>query len=70
MNNINVLVINLKNRKQRRKNVLKELKKVFNIKQIKVFEAVNKEKAKEIVEEISKKLLANMVIEDYSISIK
>ena len=47
MNNINVLVINLKNRKKRRKNVLNELKKVFNIKQIKVFEAVNKERAKE-----------------------
>ena len=48
--------------------------KILNIRQGKYFEIElnesNKEKAKEIVEEISKKLLANMVIEDYSISIK
>ena len=30
----------------------------------------NKEKAKEIVEEISKRLLTNIVIEDYTISLE
>ena len=49
-------------------------KNVTNVRQGKYFEIElnesNKEKAKEIVEEISKKLLANMVIEDYSINIK
>ena len=30
----------------------------------------NKDKAKEIVEEISKKLLTNIVIEDYTVSFK
>ena len=47
MNNINVLVINLKNRKDRKKAILKQLKKVFEVKQIKIFEAVNVDKAKE-----------------------
>ena len=47
---------------------------VVDVRQGKYFEIEinenNKEKAKEIVEEISKKLLTNVVTEDYSISLK
>ena len=45
---------------------------IINIRQGKYFEIelneTNKEKATKLVEEISKKLLANMVIEDYTIN--
>ena len=47
---------------------------VVNVRQGKYFEIelneTDKEKAKQIAEEISKKLLANIVIEDYKISLK
>ena len=47
-------------------------KNVINVRQGKYFEIelseTDKEKAKKIVEEISKKLLTNIVIEDYTIS--
>ena len=36
----------------------------------KVLENIDKEKAKKIVEEICKKLLSNIVIEDYTINYK
>ena len=46
---------------------------IINVRQGKYFEIElkesNKEKAKEIVEEISKRLLTNIVIEDYTISL-
>jgi len=46
---------------------------IINIRQGKYFEIElnesDKEKAKKIVEEISKKLLTNMVIEDYTINL-
>ena len=49
-------------------------KNVVNVRQGKYFEIelneTDKEKAKQIAEEISKKLLANIVIEDYKISLK
>jgi phosphoribosylformylglycinamidine synthase subunit PurS len=49
-------------------------KSIVNVRQGKYFEIelneTDKEKAKLIVEEISKKLLTNMIIEDYKISIK
>ena len=49
-------------------------KKILNIRQGKYFEIEvdenNKEKCKEIAEEICKKLLSNVVIEDYTINIK
>ena len=47
---------------------------VVDVRQGKYFEIdlkeTDKKKAKEIVEEISKKLLANMVIENYTIDLK
>ena len=47
---------------------------IINVRQGKYFdieiEETNKEKAKEIVEEICKKLLTNVVIEDYTINLK
>ena len=47
---------------------------VVNVRQGKYFEIelneMNKEKAKEKVEEICKKLLTNIIIEDYTISCK
>ena len=47
---------------------------VLNIRQGKYFEIelneTDKEKAKKIVEEICKKLLTNIVIEDYTINLK
>ena len=47
---------------------------IINVRQGKYFEIElnepNKYKAKEIVEEISKKLLTNIVIEDYTVSFK
>ena len=47
---------------------------VVNVRQGKYFEIelneTDKEKAKQIAEEISKKLLANIVIGDYKISLK
>ena len=47
---------------------------IINIRQGKYFEIEinesHKEKAKEIVEEICKKLLTNVVIEDYTINLK
>ena len=47
---------------------------VFNVRQGKYFEIelneTDKEKAKKIVEEISKKLLTNIVIEDYIINLE
>ncbi len=47
---------------------------IVNVRQGKYFEIElnepNKDKAKEIVEEISKKLLTNIVIEDYTVSFK
>tara|TARA_B100001123_G_scaffold102525_1_gene118712 strand:- start:2771 stop:3010 length:240 start_codon:yes stop_codon:yes gene_type:complete len=47
---------------------------IINIRQGKYFEIelneTDKEKAKKIVEEISSKLLANMVIEDYKINLE
>ena len=49
-------------------------KNVINVRQGKYFEIelneINKDKAKKIVEEISKKLLANIVIEDYTINLE
>ena len=49
-------------------------KNVINVRQGKYFEIElnesNKEKAKKIVEEISSKLLANIVIEDYKINLE
>ena len=48
-------------------------KNVINVRQGKYFEIElnesNKEKAKKIVEEISSKLLSNIVIEDYKINL-
>ena len=48
-------------------------KNIVNIRQGKYFEIelteTDKEKAKKIIEEICKKLLANTVIEDYSINL-
>ena len=48
-------------------------KSVVNVRQGKYFEIelneTDKEKAKKIVEEFSKKLLTNIVIEDYTINI-
>ena len=47
---------------------------IVNVRQGKYFEIelneTDKEKAKQIAEEISKKLLTNIVIEDYKISLK
>ena len=47
-------------------------KNVINVRQGKYFEIelneTDKEKAKKIVEELSKKLLTNVVIEDYTIN--
>ena len=47
---------------------------VINVRQGKYFEIelneIDKEKAKKIVEEISSKLLANVVIEDYKINLE
>ena len=47
---------------------------VVNVRQGKYFEielnVTDKEKAKQIAEEISKKLLTNIVIEDYKISLE
>ena len=47
---------------------------IINVRQGKYFdieiEETNKEKAKKIAEEICKKLLANVVIEDYTIDLK
>ena len=49
-------------------------KNIINVSQGKYFdieiEETDKEKAKKIVEEICKKLLTNIVIEDYSINLK
>ena len=49
-------------------------KNVINVRQGKYFEIElnesNKEKAKKVVEEISKKLLTNIVIEDYTINLE
>jgi len=49
-------------------------KSIISVRQGKYFEIelneTDKEKAKIIVEEINKKLLTNMIIEDYKISIK
>ena len=49
-------------------------KNVINVRQGKYFEIeldeTNKEKAKKIVEEISQKLLTNIVIEDYTINLE
>ena len=49
-------------------------KNIINVRQGKYFdieiEETDKEKAKKIVEEICKKLLANVVIEDYTIDLK
>ena len=49
-------------------------KNIVNVRQGKYFEIElnenDKEKAKKIVEEISKKLLTNTVIEDYTINMK
>ena len=49
-------------------------KNVINVRQGKYFEIElnesNKEKAKKIVDEISKKLLTNTVIEDYTINLE
>ena len=49
-------------------------KNVINVRQGKYFEIelneTDKEKAKKIVEEISKKLLTNIVIEDYIINLE
>ena len=49
-------------------------KSVINVRQGKYFEIElnesNKEKAKKIVEEISKKLLTNIIIEDYTINLE
>ena len=49
-------------------------KNVINVRQGKYFEIelneADKEKAKKIVEEISKKLLTNIIIEDYTINLE
>ena len=49
-------------------------KNVINVRQGKYFEIelneIDKEKAKKIVEEISSKLLTNIVIEDYKINLE
>ena len=49
-------------------------KNIIDVRQGKYFEIeleeTDKEKAKEIVEEISRKLLTNTVIEDYTINLK
>ena len=49
-------------------------KNIINVRQGKYFEIelseTDKEKAKKIVEEISKKLLTNIVIEDYTINLE
>ena len=49
-------------------------KNVINVRQGKYFEIEldepDKEKAKKMVEEISKKLLTNMIIEDYTINLE
>ena len=49
-------------------------KSVVNVRQRKYFEIeldeTDKEKAKKMVEEISKKLLTNMIIEDYTINLE
>ncbi len=49
-------------------------KNIINVRQGKYFDIeideTDKEKAKEIVEEICKKLLTNVVIEDYTINLK
>ena len=49
-------------------------KNVINVRQGKYFEIelneIDKEKAKKIVKEISSKLLANIVIEDYKINLE
>ena len=49
-------------------------KRVINVRQGKYFEIelneTDKEKAKKIVEEFSKKLLTNIVIEDYTINLE
>jgi phosphoribosylformylglycinamidine synthase len=49
-------------------------KNIINVRQGKYFQIelneTNKEKAKKIVEEISKKLLTNIVIEDYTINLE
>ena len=49
-------------------------KSIINVRQGKYFEIelneIDKEKAKKIVEEISSKLLANVVIEDYKINLE
>ena len=49
-------------------------KNIINVRQGKYFdielEETDKEKAKKIVEEISKKLLTNIVIEDYTINLE
>ena len=49
-------------------------KNIINVRQGKYFEIelneIDKEKAKKIVEEISSKLLSNIVIEDYKIDLE
>jgi len=49
-------------------------KNIINVRQGKYFDIeideANKEKAKKIVEEVCKKLLTNIVIEDYTINLK
>ena len=49
-------------------------KNVINVRQGKYFEIelneLDKEKAKKVVEEISKRLLTNIVIEDYTVNFK
>ena len=49
-------------------------KNIISVRQGKFFEIElnekNKEKAKKIIEEISKKLLTNIIIEDYKINLK
>ena len=49
-------------------------KNIINVRQGKFFDIeideTNKEKAKKIIEEICKKLLTNVVIEDYTINLK
>ena len=48
--------------------------KIINVRQGKYFEIEidesNKEKAKKMIEEICKKLLTNIIIEDYTINLK
>ena len=49
-------------------------KNILSVRQGKYFDIeideANKEKAKEIIEEVCKKLLTNVVIEDYTINLK